>query len=231
MEHLISCIVPVHNGERFIEESIDSIVNQTYQNTEIIVVDDGSTDGTLEALAPFEERLSCLHKEKGGPATARNAGILAAKGSFIAFLDSDDKWESDKLERQMLAFADNPDLGICVCHVQNFWEQELSSEEERFRGHPRSKPMPGYVTQALLARREVFDQVGLFDERLQHSDDTDWFLRAQQANVQSCLLPDVLVHRRMHFGNRSRRHAGRSRDEFIQIVKANLDRKRRRIAN
>lgn len=229
MEHaLISCIIPVYNGERYLREAIDSILAQTYRPLEIIVVDDGSTDGTAGAAAGYGDRLNYARQNNAGPAAARNRGLDLAQGEFIAFLDADDLWHPEKLQRQMARFQARSELGYCVAHVQNFWIPELAEEAKKFRDHRIAKALPGYVTTTLLARRSVFDAVGPFDLRLGHSDSTEWFLRADEHGVVKELLPDVLLYRRLHEANRSRLFASRSRDQFLEILKAKLDRRRSR---
>lgn len=223
---LVSCIVPVHNGERFLKEAVDSIFAQTHRPIEVIVVDDGSTDGTPEVALSYGARVKCVRQDNAGPAAARNRGVEEARGEFIAFLDSDDTWMPTKIAGQVERFASDPGLGICLCHIRNVWEPEVAEEERRLQGHRRTQPVPGYSTVALMARASVFGVVGPFDTRLGHTDDTDWFVRARAAGVKATVLPDVLVHRRMHLGNRSRRRAAASREEYLRLAKAALDRKR-----
>lgn len=223
---LISCIVPVFNGEKYLAEAIESIVKQSYQSIEIIIADDGSTDGTAMVAERFNKQIRYVRQANAGPGAARNLGINAAMGEFLAFLDADDLWHVEKLSRQMARFRTRPELGCCVGHVQNFWVPELREEEEKFRDHRISKPLPGYVTTTLLARREAFDTVGRFDTAISHADDTDWFLRAEERGIAMELLPDVLLYRRMHTKNLSRMKAGNSRDEYLRILKTALDRRR-----
>jgi glycosyltransferase involved in cell wall biosynthesis len=226
MPILISSIVPVYNGENYLAEAIESILKQDYEPSEIIVVDDGSTDGTGAVAARYGKRLRYFRQDNAGPAAARNLGINAATGDFIAFLDADDLWHSEKLSRQMSRFEARPELDYCVGHVQNFWIPELKEEEKRFRGHRISKPLPGYVTGTLMARRRLFDSVGLFNTAIVHADDTDWFLRAEDRGGTMELLPDVLLYRRLHTGNLSRLKAPSSRDQYLTVLKSALDRRR-----
>jgi glycosyltransferase involved in cell wall biosynthesis len=223
---LISCIVPVFNGEQYLREALDSIFAQTYKPLEIIVADDGSTDGTAALVAVFADQVRYLKQGNAGPAAARNLGISEATGDFIAFLDADDLWHPEKLERQIDRFNIRPELDYCVTHAQNFWVPELEAEAERYRHHRVSQPLPGYVTQTLFARRNLFDTVGLFNAALHHGDSTEWFLRAAERGAVMELLPDVLTYRRIHPANRSRILAARSRDEFLRLLKRSLDRKR-----
>jgi glycosyltransferase involved in cell wall biosynthesis len=118
---LISCIVPVFNGERYLGEAIDSILAQTYRPVEIIVVDDGSTDGTAAVAARYGDRIRYVRQNNGGAPTARNLGLSVAMGEFVAFLDSDDLWHPEKLQRQMACFEARADLDLCVTHLQRFW--------------------------------------------------------------------------------------------------------------
>ncbi len=225
---LISCIIPVYNGEPYLREAIDSILAQTCRPLEIIVVDDGSTDGTADVAGGYGARLVYVRQTNAGPAAARNRGVGLARGEFVAFLDADDLWHPEKLQRQMARFQARSELGYCVAHVQNFWIPELKEEAEKFRDHRIAKPLPGYVTATLLARRSVFDTVGQFDPTLGHGDSTEWFLRAAEHGAVMELLPDVLLYRRLHQANRSRFLASRSRDQFLGILKATLDRRRSR---
>jgi glycosyltransferase involved in cell wall biosynthesis len=223
---LISCIVPVFNGERYLKEALDSILAQSYRRLEIIVADDGSTDKTAAVVATFGEQVRYFRQSNHGPAAARNCGIRLAAGEFVAFLDADDLWHPQKLQRQLERFQRRPELDYCVTHVENFWVPELQDEAARYRDHRISKPLPGYVTGTLMARRAVFQRIGTFNAALGHGDSADWFLRAEQSGASSELLPDVLMYRRLHNSNRSRVRAAMSREEFLRIVKSRLDRKR-----
>ena len=223
---LISCIVPVYNGELYLKEALDSIQAQTYSPMEIIAVDDGSTDGTPEIIASYGERVRHVHQSNSGPAAACNTGMRSASGEFFAFLAADDLWHEEKLVRQMNRFKDRPETDASVTHIRNFWAPELREEEMKLKNHRLSQPMPGYTSVTLLARRSIFERVGYFNEALQHGNDMEWFLRAAENGAVVELLPDVLVFRRLHRTNRSRRLAEDSRQTFLKIVKASLDRRR-----
>jgi len=223
---LVSCIIPVFNGERFLAEALTSILGQTHQPLDIIVVDDGSTDGTASVAAEFGEKMRYVFQENAGPVVARNRGIQEARGEFIGFLDADDLWLERKLEKQLARFQQRPELAYSVTLTQNFWEEELREEAIRFQEHARSGPIPGYVTLTLLVRREWMEKTGGFDVSLHHGDSADWFQRAEASGAVGELLEEVLARRRLHPENRSRRMATGSRAEFLQILKDKLDRQR-----
>lgn len=223
---LVSCIIPVFNGERFLAEAIKSILGQTYRNVEVIVVDDGSTDDTPSIVAGFGDSVTYIHQENAGPATARNRGIQEARGQFIAFLDADDVWREDKLEKQIARFRERPELAYSVTLIQNFWEEEVREEAIRFKNHPRSRPVPGYVTQTLMVRREWLDRTEGLDVSKAHGDAADWFQRADALGAVGEVLQEVLTRRRLHLQNRSRVRADTSREEFLRVLKERLDQQR-----
>ncbi len=222
----ISCIVPVFNGARFLREAIASIRGQTYPSIEVIVVDDGSTDETPELLRSLD--VSHVRQGNAGPASARNRGVRMSSGHYLAFLDADDVWHPEKLERQMSRFAARPELSLCLAHQQPFWVDEMKHEEQRLRetDHPFARVHPGYVCQAMLMPRSTFDEVGPFDESLRIGEDTEWLMRAERAGVVREVLSDVLVYRRMHQNNLSyTRYDGGAADQ-LKLVFDHIRRRR-----
>jgi glycosyltransferase involved in cell wall biosynthesis len=175
---LVTCIVPCFNGARYLGASIDSILAQTHARLEVIVVDDGSTDGSADVVARYGDSVRYHRRANGGPGAACNTGIALASGEFIAFLEQDDLWFPEKTQRQLAEFEADPDLQFCVGHIQNFWVPELAAEARRYESLPVMQPVPGYVVQTLVARRAVFETVGQFDESLRYACAGDWFLRA-----------------------------------------------------
>lgn len=226
MKYLVSCVVPVFNGERYLAEALDSIIAQADQNLEILIIDDGSTDKTAEVAAGYGDTVTYIHQSNAGPAVARNTGITAAKGEFIAFLDADDTWVADKLERQLARFYARAELGICAAHNQNFWEPELEEEERRLRAQGAGEPQPG-VFPTMLIRHRVFDTVGLLNPDLKHRDSMEWLGRAQEAGIVMETMPDVLLNRRLHLANISREEAAADPAEMLRALKERLDRKRK----
>jgi glycosyltransferase involved in cell wall biosynthesis len=223
---LISCIVPVYNGERYLGEALESIFAQSYRPVEVIIVDDGSADGSLLVAAGYKDRVRVLRQSNKGPSATRNFGVSMSRGDFVAFLDPDDLWHPDKLARQMARFKARSELDLCVAHAQLFWVSELEGEAARLSNQARVSTVPGYTTGTLLTRRTFFDAIGDFDASLWFADATDWFLRAADRGAVMELLPDVLLYHRMHTTNLTRRRLSASRDEFLRIVKRSLDNRR-----
>jgi glycosyltransferase involved in cell wall biosynthesis len=224
---LVSCIVPCFNGERYLDECIQSILAQTHRPLEIIVVDDGSTDGSAQIVRRYDE-VHYHRQDNAGPGAACNKGVALATGSFLAFLEQDDLWLPNKTVRQLTEFEASPALLHCVGHIQNFWIPELDRDAERYRDHPVMRPVAGYVVQTLMVRRQVFDRVGPFDETLRFAFASEWFLRASDSGAVGMLLPEVVTRRRLHENNFSRQNRAASHDQFLHIVKATLDRRRGR---
>jgi glycosyltransferase involved in cell wall biosynthesis len=218
---LVTCIVPVFNGARFLGEAVASILHQGHSPLEVIAVDDGSTDDSPEILASFGARVRVIRQANAGPAAARNTGVREARGEFLAFLDQDDRWHPEKLLRQLAVFEADPRLDLVVAHVECQWE----AEEVRTPDQPRSGVTPGYVTGTLLARRQAFDLVGPFDPALRFVDGLDWFIRAADRKVPTCLMTDVLLYHRVHAHNLSRR-GHESRAECLRVLRRALGRRR-----
>jgi glycosyltransferase involved in cell wall biosynthesis len=230
--NLISCIVPVFNGERYLAETLDSIFEQSCRPLQVIVADDGSTDGTAQVVARYGASITYRFQPHSGLPAARNLGLSAARGEFIAFLDADDLWHPEKLARQVARFEARPELDMCVTLVRNFWVPELIQEEQKYADRRYAQALPGWVCPALLARRRLFEAVGGFNLELLQGDDNDWFLRAIDHGAVRELLPEVLVFRRLHQANMSRELLDHTPKALLRVVKLTLDRRRgRRIAD
>jgi glycosyltransferase involved in cell wall biosynthesis len=223
---MISCVVPVWNGERYLAEALDSVLTQTRPPDEIVVVDDGSTDGSADIVHGYGSKLRYVRQTNAGSAAARNRGLAESRGDLVCFLDQDDVWEGQKLEWQMEELAARPHTDICAGHVELFWVAGLEREGRRYRDHARGHRVPGYTAKAMLARRAAFDRVGGFDPALTYADGADWFLRAIDLGLDILVLPQVVLRHRMHHSNLTRQREP-SKREFVRMVKATLDRRRR----
>ena len=222
----ISCIVPTYNAERYLAQTIDSILAQTLPPDELIIIDDGSSDGTADIIKSYNDKIRYVYQDNQGPAASRNLGVQMGGAEFVSFLDQDDLWHAEKLQQQMACFDEDSDLDLCITHVQLFWSDDLQHEQNFYRDLPRGNTVPGYATTTLLTRRQTFEQVGQLNTDLWFSDATDWFMRAEEMGLKLHVLPDALVYHRMHKQNLTRRRRDDSRNEFVDVVKAMLDRRR-----
>jgi glycosyltransferase involved in cell wall biosynthesis len=223
-EHpLVSCVVPVYNGERFVAEALVSIFGQTHQPVEVIVVDDGSTDGTPEVLAELAGRIRTIRQENQGPAAARNAGLEVATGTFIGCLDAHDLWHRDKLERQLARFAERPELMACFTSFRNVSGVESTEGDPML--DPAAWPVTPFSPCTLLARREVFDRVGVFDPKLRRGEDTEWIMRMMLRKIPYESMPEVLLDRRIHRANLTREQPP-TYHNVVDAIKQVLDRRR-----
>jgi glycosyltransferase involved in cell wall biosynthesis len=223
---LVSCVVPVFNCERYLADAVASIEAQTWRPIKIIVVDDGSTDGTAAVIAALGGKVQALRQENAGPAAARNRGLRAAQGAFIAFLDSDDQWLPEKLAVQMARFEARPELDISLSQAEHWWIAELQEESEILGQSLNGPGQTGGIPVALI-RRSLFDRIGLLDEGLRHLDWTEWLMRAGDFGGVIETLPDVLTRRRIHHDNMSRQRASEEPGERLQVARSRLARMRR----
>jgi len=225
----VSCIIPCYNAERFLSEALESALAQTCPPTEVIVIDDGSTDRSPEVAATYAGRITYVRQDNAGPAAARNRGMELARGEFIAFLDADDLWHREKLERQAARFAERPELEICITHLTAFWEAEVRHEEETLRGRlGADRALPGYVLQTMLARRSAFEKIGVLNPALRFGEDTDWFIRARDAGIALELMPDALLFRRFHSSNLTRSRGNAVlKSGILDMIQSSIERRRR----
>lgn len=220
----VSVIMPVHNGEKYIREALESIFNQTYTNIEVTVIDDGSTDRTKEIIEMTGKNIRYFFHEKSGIAISMNKGVSESKGEFISFLDSDDIWDKNKTEMQISFMLQNPEIVACFGHVKQFFSPELTAEETKTLYCPPD-PVAGFSSGTMLIRKEDFLQVGSFDTQWQKGIFSDWFLRAKEMEIPMHLMDDVLLNRRIHLHN----HGITRRDsysDYVKMLKASLDRRR-----
>lgn len=198
---LVSVILPVYNAERYVVQSLESVLAQSYRPIEIIVVDDGSTDRSGELAQQFPVRY--FRQANGGPGAARNLGLAQARGELIAFQDADDLWTPDKLSVQLEYLRAHPQLRFVVARAKFFLEPGCS-----FPPALRKDILQGdYVTplmQTLLAWQQVFDEVGWMDPSLSPADDLDWFARANDLGIPMAVVDRVLLHKRLHDTNITR---------------------------
>lgn len=224
---LVSAIIPVCNGERYLAEAIESILIQQYEPLELIVVDDGSTDGTAKVVRRFTG-IRYDYRRHAGIGSTRNRGLALAQGERIAFLDADDVWLPNKLRLQSQAFVANPDVDVVTGHVEQFHSPELDESVTR-RIHCPRQALPGYVFGAALIKRRVFEHVGPISEYCEQGESVDWCIRAKDLGVTFHVLDDVVMRRRLHETNYSQTHR-HALGDYAHALKASLDRRRRRVS-
>lgn len=225
MSDLISCIIPVFNNERFLGESLESVFAQGHSPIEVIVVDDGSTDRTPDILREFGDRITTIRQENAGPAVARSRGLRAAKGTLIAFQDSDDLWVPEKLTLQMARLEARPDADLCTCMIQNFWESEMAQEEEQLRDTAHAQPRLA-SWQGVLARRSAFEKFGGMDTETPENDMREWMHRARSLGAVIEHIDQVLVRRRVHSNNWSRKREGMEASLLLRLAERAMARRR-----
>jgi glycosyltransferase involved in cell wall biosynthesis len=216
---IIDVVIPVYNGEKFVLDAIRSVEAQTVQPHKIFIVDDGSTDNTKNVIEKYIHDSPSLavyiHKENGGPNSARNLGLSRSEAEFVAFLDADDRWKKDKLEKQIAVFKlkEFSNLGLVYCNYEII-KEDGSKDDQGYRvtldptikGAVFEKLLIGNKilssASGVLIKREVFDRVGVFDESFRFAEDWDMWLRiAEKCEVG--FVDEVLVEIRRHSGNQT----------------------------
>jgi glycosyltransferase involved in cell wall biosynthesis len=194
----VSVVIPVHNGERFLAQSIDGVLRQDHPSIELIVVDDGSTDSTAKLVSGYE-KVRYVFQENAGASAARNAGIAASTGDLITFCDYDDVYRESKVSAQVEHLLSHLDTACVLVHHRTFVEagtQPPPWMEKDDRG-----------VQSPMIRRVVLEQVGGYDARYRMSETVEWLTRMKAAGLAVDVLEQVLVDRRLHGSNLSYQRA------------------------
>ena len=178
----IAVVIPTYNRVTFIERAINSVLNQSLAVNEIIIIDDGSNDGTKELIKTKYPQINYIYQNNKGVSAARNKGISEANYDWIGFLDSDDAWKSNKIEKQIKAIKNNPDS--LICHTNEVWYRNGETLEQKYK----HKKFGGYIfnyclplcvisPSSVIIHKQVFNEIGLFDEELLACEDYDMWLR------------------------------------------------------
>lgn len=205
----VSIIIPVYNGTNYLREAINSVLSQTYTNCEVIVVDDGSTDGTWAMIQSYGSNVLSFRKENGGVASALNYGIRKATGQYIAWLSHDDLFLPNKLERQVNFLKQFPQFKACYTDYYNIDENGAMLEEVETLWYPRQEAIrmlfriPYINGSTMLIERLCFDKAGLFSEKLRYTQDTEMWLRILQ-HFEIGRVPEKLGKWRLHPSQDSR---------------------------
>jgi len=216
MKANVSVLIPVHNYAAYIGEAIESVLKQTVPAMEIIVVDDGSTDGSGSIAASYPG-VRCYTFPQQGVATARNRLVEYATGDYVAFLDADDLWLQDRLEKQMAYLAAHPTCEVVFCRYRNFTdlpEGELTQRQRRVLSVEIDQNLTG-----ACIKRSLFDRCGLFDAKYQYGEDTEWLTRLKICGVDlSHCLEEVLYLRRIHANNLTLSHETQDQKAIMSLM-------------
>lgn len=220
----VSVVVPCHNAARYLAAALESACAQQPHLAEILVIDDGSTDGSDAVAEGFGPLVRCVRQEHRGISEARNRGLALAGGDVIAFLDADDVWTADSVSIRAAVLESDPTVESAAGLVEQFLSPELPDEIRRSLVCPPGASS-ARVAGAMLVRRHVFDRVGLFDPAFHVGETLDWVARADAAGVVTRTAASVVLRRRIHGRNTTARNS-RLASDYLRVLKASLDRRR-----
>jgi glycosyltransferase involved in cell wall biosynthesis len=220
---LVTVVVAVYNGERFLRPALESLYAQDYQPFEAVFVDDGSTDGSAEIARAFAG-IRYVYQQNQGLAAARNTGLALASGEFLAYLDDDDLIPPHKLRRQAEYLVANPDVG-CVLGRQEIMLESGVEPPEWLTRDPIFGDLDGIPFVSAMIRTELLRAVGGFDPSYRFAEDRDLFVRLREHGVRMEVLPEVLLFRRFHGENMNFRLRPQ-KHPLLRSLKAKLDRER-----
>lgn len=219
----ISVVIPVFNTGQFLADAIQSVLAQGEEPLEIIVVDDGSTDGSAEVAESFGSPVRVIRQANAGHVAARNRGLQAARGEYITSLDADDLFSPDKFALQSGRLDRHPEIDIVIGQFRYFRASADEDESERATAHLDDHASVQIGTH--MIRRRVFERVGYPDETMRFADDWDWFTRVREAEVPLLLHRHVVLHYRVHDSNMTRDREAVSRFAF-EAMRRSLARRR-----
>lgn len=221
----ISVILPIYNGEQYLLEAIQSVTSQNFSITEILIVDDGSTDGTSRLIKQLDIDIPIryFYQENKGPAFARNVGIKNATGDWLCFIDSDDIWPHDKIKSTLEFLKHNSEVDVLWGMTKFFFEsKELKSKY--LRSEIAEDPLFNTYLGAAFFRKDVFDKVGNFDITLKYCEDLDWYLRALEKKIRLVKTSNIGLLYRIHSNNSTHDHFSLNRN-LIRMLRNKINRK------
>lgn len=216
----ISVIIPAFNAVSYIGEALQSVLAQTAPADEIIVVNDGSTDNTAREAEKFPG-IRILHQDNQGCAAARNNGINASSGEWLAFLDADDVWLPEKLSLQEDYLKNHPSCPAVFGMVDCFISPEIDEKQQAKLFCPEG-PLSGICAGAMLIRRDAFFSVGAFDPQMRLSQFIEWFNRFSGSGLTYHVLPDVVLRRRVHLTNTTALKREEVHRNYLQIARSRM---------
>jgi glycosyltransferase involved in cell wall biosynthesis len=219
-DQLVTIVVAVYNGERFLQEALESAFAQDYGAFEVVVVDDGSTDGSASIARSFPAVY--VRQENRGLPAARNTGLELARGELIAFLDADDRLPPSKLTLQAGFLAANPSVGCALGRQEWIVEKGVEVALER---DPIYDEPGGIQLVSAMIRREVLVRVGGFDPTYHYAEDRDLFVRLREHDVEIAVLPEIVLYKRLHGSNMTMNRP--ESHPLLRSLREKLERERR----
>jgi glycosyltransferase involved in cell wall biosynthesis len=220
---IISAIICVKNGERYLNRAIDSIINQSYPADEIIIIDGNSIDRTEEIARSYPE-VNYYQQQGQGISDAYNQGLLMAKYKFVAFLSHDDVWLPDKLSSQISYLIAYPEIDYVVAKAK-FILTEGHKIPRGFKPDLLVGDRVAYIMETLVAKKSVFDRIGKFNPEYTVGEDVDWFARAKDAKILKAVIPKVLLYKYIHDTNLSN-NAAINNQNLLKIIRQSIQKQR-----
>jgi glycosyltransferase involved in cell wall biosynthesis len=221
---LVSVIVAVHNGERYLRQALESLYAQDYSPFEVILIDDGSEDDTAKIAHEFPG-FRYVYQENRGQAAARNAGHQLAQGKLVAYLDCDDIIPANKLSRQATYLVQNPTVGCVLARQEIKLERGVNPPDWLTRDSIFGD-LDGIPLVSAMIRTSVLHEVGGFDPTFRFAEDRDLFVRLREHGVRIEVIPEVLLYRRFHGENMNFRLRPQTQHPLLRSLKSKIDRER-----
>jgi len=226
---VVSVCMASYNHAPFIRTAVQSVLNQSFSDWELVITDDGSTDGTSAVAASFGGLVRVVSQANAGCAAARNRGVRDSIGDHLAFLDADDLWNTNKLAVQLALLEGDATTGapapeIVFGHVVQFRSPELPVEAVHLP-EEATEPIVGHHPGSMLLRRETFDAIGWFTEDQERGDFIDWFARALEQQRRIVVADEVLMRRRLHVSNMGLT-ARTGPEEYAKVLRRVIERRR-----
>lgn len=221
----ISVLIPCHNASAYIQDALESAFSQGVDFHEVVVVDDGSTDGSADRVRAFGGKVRVYRQSNVGISRARNAALAFATGDIIAFLDADDVWPEDSVRSRLEALLTDESIEYAYGWVEQFISPELGVREAGAHANARLDPRPARLAGAMLVRSRAFATVGSFSLTLRVGETLDWVARADELGVRSSCIPQIVLRRRLHETNTGLvRHESQS--DYLALARDALARRR-----
>jgi glycosyltransferase involved in cell wall biosynthesis len=215
---MVDVITCVRNGEKYLSNCIESVLNQTYTDLTYYIVDNCSTDSTKKIIEDFQkkdQRIIYLYQSEIGHASSLNFALNASKNDFICFLDSDDLFHPQKIEKQLEFFEQNTQYEICFTKIREF----LDKEDLNLSHQPRKEVLDGLSKCSMMIKKSLLNKTGLFNTTVE-IDFVEWFSRIIRKKISYTILPELLCFRRIHNNNMTKNI---KKSKYLEVIKMHLD--------